>query len=258
MRAMNISVFTGTGGLVQMKASFKKNWQHYLQEALGLAIFMASACFFGGMLESKASSWHAALPNAFIRIIMMGILMGTTALFIFYSPITAPSGSHINPAVTITFLRLGKMCKYDAMFYIIFQMLGGIFAVYIMAFLMGKTLTAPPVNCVATIPGKYGVFAAALTEFIIAFIMLSMVLFTSANEKLKKYTRLIAGCFVCIYVVIAGPISGFEMNPARTLASAVLSHIYTALWVYMVIPFAGMLLAAELFLQSQNQKMLLE
>jgi aquaporin Z len=102
------------------------------------------------------------------------------------------------------------------------------------------------------------VFAAALTEFIIAFIMLSMVLFTSANEKLKKYTRLIAGCFVCIYVVIAGPISGFGMNPARTLASAVLSHIYTALWVYMVIPFAGMLLAAELFLQSQNQKMLLE
>jgi len=258
MRAMNIRVFTRTGGLAQLKASFKKNWLHYLQEALGLAIFMSSACFFGGMLESKTSSWHAALPNAFTRVTIMGIMMGATALFIFYSPITAPSGSHINPAVTITFLRLGKMCKYDAIFYIIFQLLGGIFAVHIMAFLMGKTLTAPPVNYVATIPGQYGVLATAFTEFIIAFIMMSIVLFTSASQKLKKYTRMIAGCFVCIYVVIAGPISGFGMNPARTLASAIPSHIYTALWVYIVIPFAGMLLAAELFLQSQNQKMLPE
>ena len=254
MRAMNIRTFAAEGEMAQMKASFKKNWVHYLQEAIGLAIFMVSACFFASMLESKNASWHLAISNDFSRLVMMGVFMGATALFIFYSPLTAPSGSHINPAVTITFLRLGKMCKYDAMFYIIFQLLGGIIAVYVMALLMGNSLTDPPVNYVVTIPGKYGAMAAAAIEGIIAFIMISMVLFTSADDRLKKYTRIFAACLVCAYVIIAGPISGFGMNPARTLASALPAHIYTSFWVYMVMPFVGMLLAAEFFCFTQKKK----
>ena len=109
MRAMPIKIFTGQPGWIQMKAAFKINRRHYLQEALGLYIFMISACFFGAMLFSPNSSWVHAMPNEMLRNVLMGIAMGFTALFIFYSPWTAPSGSHINPAVTLTFLRLDKM-----------------------------------------------------------------------------------------------------------------------------------------------------
>ncbi len=200
-----------------MKASFKKNYIHYFQEALGLAIFMVSACFFSGILEAKISPLHAAIQNNFLRILIMGVAMGATALFIFYSPYTAPSGSHINPAVTITFLRLGKMNKSDSLFYIIFQLLGGTLAVYAMAVLMGETLTASPVNYAVTVPGKFGTKAAAFIEFIIAFIMMLMILFTSADERFKKYTRIFSGCMVCIFVIVAAPISGFGMNPAMNL-----------------------------------------
>src|SRR5262245_18811729 len=105
MRAMPIRIVTGTGGLSQMKASFKKNWIHYLQEALGLGIFMISACFFGALLSSRVGSFHLFIPNETTRSVT-GLLMGSTALFIFYSPLTAPSGSQINPAVTLSFLRL--------------------------------------------------------------------------------------------------------------------------------------------------------
>ena len=119
---------------------------------------------------------------------------------------------------------------------------------------MRNTLTASPVNYAVTVPGKYGIAAAALTEYIIAFIMMTMVLFTSEHKTLKKYTRIIAGCFVCIYVIVAGPISGFGMNPARSFASAFPAHTYTAFWIYMFIPFAGMLSAAELFLFAQKRK----
>ena len=149
-----------------------------MQEALGLAIFMISACFFSAMLFSQKSSWHAVIPSDMTRNILMGVAMGSTALFIFYSPWTSLSGSQINPAVTLSFLRLGKMCKYDALFFCFFQISGGTLAVYIMQWLMGSILIDSPVNSAVTVPGKYGVTIAAITELLIAFVTMSMVLFT--------------------------------------------------------------------------------
>jgi aquaporin Z len=251
---MPIQVFTGTSGMKQLKAAVKKNWKHYLQEAFGLGIFMISACFFSAMLFSEKSSWY--FPTTMFRNVLMGIAMGSTALFIFYFPLTAPSGSQINPAVTLTFLRLGKMCRYDALFFAIFQILGGTAAVYIMQLLMGSMLIDTPVNSAVTIPGKFGIAGALVTELIIAFITMSIVLFTSNNDKLKKYTRIFAGCLVCTWVIVAGPISGFGMNPARSFASALPANIWTAFWVYLFVPFIGMLLAAEFYLLVETKSKL--
>lgn len=237
-----------------MKAAFKKNWKHYLQEALGLAIFMISACFFSALIFSEKGLWYNVLPNIFWKNIVMGIAMGLTALFIFYSPWTAPSGSQINPAVTLTFLRLDKMCRYDAMFFIIFQIIGGLLAVYIMQWVMGAVLIDSPVHSAVTVPGNPGMWWALLTEIVIAFVTMSMVLFTSSHKKWKKYTRLFAGCLVCTWVIVAGPISGFGMNPARSLASALPANIWTAFWIYLFVPFIGMLLAAEFYLLADRKK----
>jgi aquaporin Z len=254
MRAMNIRTNTGSAGFKQLKASWKKNWRHYFQEALGLALFMIAACFFGGMLEAKDYSWHHAIPNDAVRRLIMGILMGTTALFIFYSPFTAPSGSQINPAVTLTYLRLNKMCHWDAVFYVTFQLMGGMLSVYFMQWMMGNRLTSSPVYSVVTVPGKDGIVPALLTEILIAFVTMALVLYTSVHEQLKKYTRLIAAALVCCWVFFAGPISGFGMNPARTIASALPAGIWTGWWIYLFAPVAGMLLAAEVFLFTQRHK----
>jgi len=254
MRVMPIKIVTGSRGYVQMKAAFKMNWRHYLREALGLGIFMASACFFSAMLFSEKSSWYHFFPNFMTRNVFMGIMMGLTALFIFYSPWTSPSGSQINPAVTLTFLRLDKMCRYDALFFIIFQFIGGTAAVYLLQLLMGNILTEAPVNSAVTIPGKSGTAWALITELIISFITMTMVLLTSDHGMLKRYTRIFAGCLVCTWVIIAGPISGFGMNPARTFASALPAHTWTAFWIYMIIPVAGMLTAAEFYLLVKKKK----
>lgn len=254
MRVMPIQVFNGMTGMAQMKASFRKNWKHYFQEALGLAIFMISTCFFSAMFFSEKSSWY--LPNVMMRNVLMGFAMGATALFIFYSPFTAPSGSQINPAVTLTFLRLDKMCKYDAMFFVLFQIIGGTVAVFIMQMLMGRILIEPPVNSAVTVPDKNGVWWAFVIELIIAFITMSMVLFTSNNDKLKKHTRIFAGCLVCTWVIVAGPISGFGMNPARSLASALPANIWISFWIYLFVPFVGMLVAAEFYLFAETRSKL--
>lgn len=254
MRVMPIRVLSGKDGFTQMKASFRKNWIHYLQEALGLGIFMISACLFSALLESTDSVIHRAIPSAMLRNIIVGILMGSTALFIFYSPFTSPSGSQINPAVTLSFLRAGKMCPWDAMFFILFQILGGVIAVYAMQLVLGRILTNPPVSSVVTVPGKYGQLPALITEFVIAFITMWMVLYTAEHKKLKKYTRIFAGCLVCTWVIVAGPISGFGMNPARSFASALPANTWTGFWIYLFAPLSGMLSATETFLSLENYR----
>lgn len=172
--------------------------------------------------------------------------MGATALFIFYSPWTSPSGAQINPAVTLAFWRMGKMDWWDTFFYIIFQFIGGTVAVYGMAVIMGNTLAAPPVNYVVTVPGPAGLWPAFFTEFAIGFVMMGMVLFTSACKRWARFTRLLAGALVCVYVIIAGPVSGFGMNPARSFASALPAHNWTAFWLYVVAPVVSMLLAVRM------------
>jgi aquaporin Z len=245
---MPIRVITGSSGWIQLKASFRNNWIHYLQEALGLGIFMISACYFSVLLWADHGAWHETITNNFTRLLIMGILMGATALLIFHSPWTSPSGSQINPAVTLTFFRLGKMCPWDTLLFILFQFSGAVLAVYIMQQLLGRSLIDAPVRSAITIPGESGVIKALFMEFGISFITMTMVLFTSHHDMLKKYTRLFSSVLVSAWVIIAGPVSGFGMNPARSFASSVMANDWTASWVYMLVPTAAMLLAAEFFL----------
>jgi aquaporin Z len=229
------------------KETFQHNYKLYLMEALGLAIFMCSACFFAAELWHEGAYLNRLFTTNMSRNLIMGVAMGLTALFIFYSPVTAPSGSHINPAVSLVQWYLGNMSKLNFIFYVLFQFVGGTIAVYLMSFLMNHTLTDAPVNYVVTVPGK-GVaeWKAALYETIIGFIMITMVLNVS-NSKIKKYTRIFAACLVCLYVIVAGPVSGFGMNPARSFASALPSGIYTSFWIYVFCPLTGMMAAAILY-----------
>lgn len=256
MRAIDMKSGEGKGWMEKTKNTMKRNWMHYLREALGLAIFMISASVFSVLFWGGDPSFHITISSLPLRNAVNGVLMGLTALFIFYSPFTAPSGAHINPAVTLTFLRLRKISVADACFYIIFQFLGGTLAVYSMVPLFSDYFTGLPVRYAVTVPGTYGITAAAITELIIAFIMMTMVLFFSSHARWSHYTRIMAAAMVCIYVFAAGPISGFGMNPARSFASAFPARVYSSFWIYLIMPVAGMLGAAEMFLWFQRKKMI--
>jgi aquaporin Z len=103
----------------------------------------------------------------------------------------------------------------------------------------------PDVNYVATIPGQYGLLAAWIAEFVIAFVMLSMVLNVNKSPSLARYTGVLAGLLVATYITFEAPISGMSLNPARTFASAVNARLWTFLWLYFTAPVAGMLVAVE-------------
>lgn len=220
----------------------------YLIEAWGLGSFMVAAGIFSTLIAHPNSSISRSIPDAFLQRILIGIAMGLTAIAIIYSPWGKRSGAHINPAVTLTFARLRKIDPLDAWFYIIFQIGGALIGVVIVALLLGETFTDPPIAYIATVPNG-DVAIAFLAETAIASIMMIMVLVTANKPRLAPHTGLFAGLLVMVYVVFESPISGFGMNPARSLASAIPSGIWTGIWIYMVAPILGMFLAAEFYLR---------
>src|SRR4051794_39744594 len=129
------------------------HWPEALMEALGLGLFMVSAGAFGTWLEYPASPLHLALPSPFGRRVLMGAAMGLTAIGLVYSPWGRRSGAHINPAFTLTFLRLGRVRARDAMMYVAAQFAGGLVGALAVGAVLGDAFVAPPVTAVATLPG---------------------------------------------------------------------------------------------------------
>jgi aquaporin Z len=177
----------------------------------------------------------------------MGLAMAGTAVAIIYSPWGKQSGAHINPAVTLTFWRLGKVSGPDAVFYALFQFLGGLAGVLIAEAVLAKPFTEPPVAAVATV-GSYGPWIAFVAETMVAFLTMTVVLAVNSVPRYASYTGLAVGCLIVSYITFEAPLSGFSQNPARTFASAVPSGQWKDAWLYFVAPPLGMLAAAEAFL----------
>jgi aquaporin Z len=223
------------------------HWPEYTIEAAGLGVFMISACLFGTWLSHPASALNQALPDPLQRRVVMGLVMGLTAIAIIYSRWGKRSGAHINPAVTLAFLRLGKVDPRDAFFYVLAQFLGGLGGVLISAAILGDALAHPAVVYVTTRPGAGGAVSAFGGELAISFLLLLAVLVSSNSLRWARYTGLIAGALVASYIALEEPLSGMSMNPARTFASAAPAGVWTGLWVYFLAPPLGMLAAAELY-----------
>ncbi len=236
-----------------MLTALKSHWPEYLGEAGGLGLFMVSACLFGAFLFHPGSPAARAISDGLARRLLMGLAMGLTAVGLIYSPWGRRSGAHLNPAVTLTFWRLGKIAGPDAIWYALSQMLGGVTGVLAAAALIGPARADPTVRYVATVPGTGGVAMALVAEVIITFILMTAVLNASNAARWAGFTGIFAGALVATYITLEAPVSGMSMNPARTLASAVPSGIWDALWIYFLAPPIGMLLAAELFVRRRGR-----
>lgn len=238
-----------------MLTALKNHWQEYLIEAWCLGTFMVSACAFSVLLFNPASP--AIGLNSGLRMVLMGVAMGATATAIICSPWGKRSGAHYNPVVTLTFLRLGKIEPADAAFYIAFQFVGGVLGVLLARLVLGDLLADSAVNFAVTVPGEYGVAAAFAAEMLIAFFMMTMILWTSNSASLSRLTPYLAGLLVTFYIAVESPISGMSMNPARTFASAAVSGVWSSLWIYFVAPTFAMLTAAEVFVKVRGLKAVL-
>jgi len=227
----------------------REHWPEYLMEAAGLGLFMMSAAVVTSLLEYPHSPLYDLLPDPILRRVLIGIAMGLTAIGIIYSPWGKRSGAHLNPAVTVTFFRLGKVQGLDALFYVLAQFVGGLIGLLLAAMAIGMAIEYPTVNYVVTVPGLNGAGIAFVAEVCISFGLMLIVLIVSNQTKLHAWTGLFAGALVASYIAVEAPLSGMSMNPARSFASALPAHLWTDFWVYLTAPLLGMLLAAECYVR---------
>ncbi len=238
----------------QMIDTLKGHWPEYVSEAAGLGLFMISACAFTVLLYHPASPVTQGIQNEGVRRMLMGVAMGLTAVALIFSPFGKRSGAHFNPAVTLTYLRLGKIAPWDASFYILFQFIGGILGVLIASVFFRDLVAHSAVNYAVTVPGPNGPTLAFVAELTITFILMTVILTVSNTKRLGRWTGLFAGALIASYICLEAPISGMSMNPARTFGSAFGAHLWTSLWVYFTAPPLGMLLGAEVYKRVKGGK----
>ena len=225
--------------------AWREHWPEYLIEGWALGTFMLSASVVVVLLESRQLPFRELVPSPLLRRMLVGMAMGLTALGLIYSRWGRQSGAHMNPAVTLAFVRLGLVRPVDGAFYMLSQVVGGVLGVLGGFLLTAGMLASPEARWVVTVPGASGPFVAFAVEFLMAMILMLVVLRFSSSPSLRRFTGCAAALMVAIFITLAAPYSGMSINPARTLASAIPSQIWTAFWVYLLAPPLGMVAAAQ-------------
>lgn len=234
-----------------MRVHLPTHLAEYAIEGLLLGAFLVSASTVTIALEHPASPVHQVVPDPVARRVLTGIAMGLTAVALIYSKAGRRSGAHMNPVVTLTFFRLGKVEARDAWGYVAGQVTGAIASMALVRVMAPALAGHPSVNYVRTVPGPEGPAVALVAEAVISFGMMLLVLSLS-NSRWRGWTGAAAGGLVALYISVEAPLSGMSMNPARTLGPAAVAGAYDAFWIYVVAPAAGMFGAAELYVRTRG------
>jgi len=220
-------------------SSLKQGRQAYVAEFIGtfgLVFFgsMSIIIFLGNVLGMSS------LPASFLGVALATGLILMVMVYTFISI----SGCHVNPAVTITAVALGKMEPTDGVAYVLAQVLGAI---------LGGALdwviqpgNGGLINFGVPAPTPYigsSELMATFVELIITFfLMLSVYAVLYSGKVHPAASGLLIGMTLAADILIAGPLTGAAANPARWLGPAVASLDFNSFWVYWVGPIAGALL----------------
>ena len=227
--------------------ALRRHWFLYVYEGAELAWFMVAACVATVVLFGVGSPALHWVPSAAWRRLVMGAAMGGTAVMIIHSPMGKRSGAHFNPAITLTYLWLVKIGVWDAVGYVVGQFVGGVAGVGVVKMVMRRALAQPSVDYAVTVPGIGGTAGAFGAELFMASLLMGTVLWMTNRRRLAGYTSYVMGVLITGYVFFFAPVSGFSINPARTVGSAVWAGVWTAEWVYFVAPLMGMFGAAAIY-----------
>jgi aquaporin Z len=216
--------------------------REYAAEFLGTALLLLVALSAVVADFAARSPVVSSIPDSSLRHLLTGLIVAGTLTAIVYSPVGRRSGGHLNPAVTLAFLCLGKMTGRSAAIYVAAQIAGALTGAALVLLIWRSW--AASVHVGATAPGVGGPWVAAGAETAMTFLLVSLILNFIDRPRLMRFTAAAAGTLLALFIFVEAPVSGASLNPARTLGPAIVGGHYSGLWIYLLGPPAGALAAA--------------
>ena len=203
-------------------------------EAAELATLMFCICGAGTLFYGRNSPLANVGLSWTTRSTLMGVVVASATFLIIRSPFGRRSGAHFNPALTVAYLSLRRIHRWDALSYVVAQFTGGIVGVFLAHQLFGTNLSDFPVRYVVTIPGRNGTIVAFVAELLTSFVLMEVVLVATNHPRLAKFSPFFVASVTVFYYVFSTSISGYSVNPARSFSSALFAHIWQGIWVYFI------------------------
>jgi len=152
------------------------------------------------------------------------------------------SGAHINPAVTLAFWSVRRFPASEVIPYVAAQCSGAVAASFVLRFALG---TAGELG--ATLP-RIAVGSAFAFEWLLSFGLMFVIMAVATDERVADgFAALAVGLTVGFCALMAGPITGASMNPARSIGPALIGELWRAHWIYWLAPITGMMAAARVY-----------
>ena len=199
----------------------------------------------------------AGFPNVGIGLVGVSLAFGLTVVTIAYS-LGHISGAHLNPAVTIGLWVGGRFESKGVLPYIISQVAGGILAATVLYFIVtgnGSSIGTFAANGYGEhSPGNYSVVAAILSELVMTFMFLIVILGATDEKAPKGFAGLAIGLALTLIHLVSIPVTNTSVNPARSISQALFvgDWALAQLWLFIVVPVAGAILAGLVYKKLSN------
>ena len=214
--------------------------KNYISEFIGTFILVFAGCGAIVVESLTGALGHVGIALTFGFVV--------TALIYTFGHI---SGAHFNPVVTISFALMKEFDRSKVLPYIISQLSGAILAcLFLMLLFLEEAKSIKELAYYgATLPrGSW--YQSFGFEFILTFILMLVIYGSAVHGKaIKSFAGIAIGFTVGLEAMFAGPISGASMNPARSIAPAIVSGNFESLWIYIIATTLGAILAGIVYIK---------
>jgi aquaporin NIP len=212
--------------------NIKHRKEQYIAELIGTFFLV----FFGCGAVVKAQLYPETVPGLLIALVFGGVV----ALMIY--GVGHISGAHFNPAVTLSFWVIQKFPSKRVFGYILSQCLGGILACFALSLLFGNDHSFGVTSL------SVSVGAGFFLEFLMSFILMFIITAVATDSRaVGELAGMAIGLTVFLDAAWGGPLTGASMNPARSIAPALLKGDFHHLWLYILAPISGAVLGAIVY-----------
>ena len=217
-------------------------------ECLGTAVLVLFGCgtaVLSGCSASNPGAWLLTALAFGLSIIALAYVIGNV------------SGCHVNPAVSLSMFIRGKMTAQEFVGYVCAQVIGGFAGAGLLYAILSldssvETITALGTNGFGTI----GAGGAFLVEVILTFVFVYLINGVTSDETKSNCAGLMIGLTLMFVHILGIPLTGTSVNPARSLAPAVIlgGEALSQVWVFILAPLVGSALSAFTykFLNEKN------